>query len=113
MSEEVLVDVAGLLEDEYARAILVNTSSEPMSATELAERCDASPPTIYRRIDRLREHDLVESEQELDPDGHHYEVFVANLERVTIELGDDGFEVEIERQTDPADRFTSLFEELR
>lgn len=113
MSDEVLVDVAGLLEDEYAREILVNTCGEPMSANELAAQCDASPPTIYRRIDRLREHDLVTSEQELDPDGHHYEVFSANLQRVTIELDDDGFEVAIEHQTDPADRFTDLFEELR
>jgi DNA-binding transcriptional ArsR family regulator len=113
MSDEVLVDVAGLLEDEYARTILIHTSSRPMSANELAEHCDASPPTIYRRIDRLREHDLVTSDQELDPDGHHYEVFEANLQQVTIELDEDGFDVQLEHQTDPADRFTDLFEELR
>ncbi|WP_435347651.1 ArsR/SmtB family transcription factor [Haloarchaeobius sp. HRN-SO-5] len=113
MSDELLVDVAALLEDDYARSILVHTSTRPMSASELSERCDASPPTIYRRIDRLREHDLVEAEQELDPDGHHYEVYSATLRRVTIELDDGEFVVDVERETDPADRFTSLFEELR
>jgi DNA-binding transcriptional ArsR family regulator len=113
MSDEVLVDVVGLLEDDYARAILIHTSSQPLSASELSERCEASPPTIYRRIDRLREHDLLESEQELDPGGHHYEVYTANLQRVTIELDDGEFAVDIERETDPADRFTRLFGELK
>jgi len=57
MSEETdLATVVELLDDEYARAILAATSIEPMSAAQLAERCEASPPTVcYRRLDRLRE----------------------------------------------------------
>jgi len=109
-----IADVAALLDDEYARAILAATSEEACSADELAERIDASPPTVYRRLDRLREHDLVDARQELDPDGHHYEVFSARLARVNVELEDGEYSVSIERrERDAADRFTELFEGLQ
>ncbi|SFR90537.1 Helix-turn-helix domain-containing protein [Halomicrobium zhouii] len=115
MSEETeLATVVELLDDEYARAILAATSIEPMSASELAERCDASPPTVYRRLDRLREQDLVEAAQQLDPEGHHYEVFSARLARLEVELDDGDYQIEIERrERDAADRFTELFEGLK
>ncbi|NHN59680.1 MULTISPECIES: winged helix-turn-helix domain-containing protein [Halorussus] len=99
-----------LLDDEYARAILVATYREPLSAEALAEECDASPSTIYRRVERLQDQRLVEAEQRLDPDGHHYEVFSARLQRVTVELTEDGIELDVDRAEDPADRFTRLYE---
>lgn len=109
-----VADVAGVLDDEYARAILAATSEEPLSAEQLAERIDASPPTVYRRLDRLREHDLVTAQRQLDPDGHHYEVFSARMERVTVALESGTYDVTIERrEPDPADRFTELFEGLQ
>jgi|AntDeeMinimDraft_4_1070355.scaffolds.fasta_scaffold00570_14 DNA-binding transcriptional ArsR family regulator len=115
MSEETdLATVVELLDDEYARAILAATSIEPMSAAQLAERCEASPPTVYRRLDRLREEELVAAAQQLDPEGHHYEVFSARLARLEVELDDGDYEVEIERrERDAADRFTELFEGLK
>ena len=113
MTDDEDAELLSLLDDEYARAILIETSKEPMSADALTERCDASPPTVYRRIDRLDEHDLVEAEQELDPDGHHYKTYAARLERVTIELEDGDLTVAVDRTEDAADRFTRLYEELR
>ena len=105
--------VLELLEDEYARSILIEASIEPMSVETLTERCNASPPTIYRRIERLEEHEFVQSYQELDPDGHHYKTYSTRLERVAIEVGDGEMEIEVyRREEDPADRFTRLFEEL-
>src|SRR6056297_3744357 len=91
-----------LLEDEYARSILAETSVEPLSATELAERCDASSPTIYRRINRLQELDMLDEEQTLNPDGHHYRRFSARLERVTIELRHGGYEDAVARTNNEA-----------
>jgi predicted transcriptional regulator len=107
-------ELVSLLDDRYAREILVETCEEPRSADALSEACDASPSTIYRRIERLRERDLLEGQQRLDPDGHHYEVYAARLHRVTVELTPDGFVVDVERETGEtaADRFTSLYEEL-
>ena len=113
MSDEDLVAIASLLEDDYAREILAATSVEAHSANELAEVCGASPPTIYRRIERLNDHDLLTEAQQLDPDGHHYKVYAANLEKVTVELEAGEYTVEVARTTDPADRFTKLYDELR
>lgn len=113
MDEEGLAAIASLIEDEYARAILRHTSEQPLSANELMDRCDASKATTYRRIDRLREHDLLESYQEYDPEGHHYEVYAATLEELSVRLDDGEFVVELDRARDPADRMTDLLNQLR
>lgn len=113
MAEDELEPIASLLEDEYARAILRHTSEQALSANDLMDRCDASKATTYRRIERLREHDLIESYQEYDPDGHHYEVYAATLEELTVRLDDGEFSVALDRTYDPADRMTDLFNQLR
>jgi predicted transcriptional regulator len=103
--------VAGLLEDQTVRAILTETSQEPMSATALKERCDASGPTIYRRLERLREADFVVEQTRPDPDGgHHRQVYAPNLDRIMIDLADGSLSVQITRQEWMADRFTRLVE---
>jgi DNA-binding Lrp family transcriptional regulator len=105
--------IYALLDDDYARRILVETYEDPRSAEALSDACDASESTIYRRVERLRERDLVEGIQRLDPGGHHHEVYAARLERVTVELTENGFVVEIDRTEETAaDRFTRLYEEL-
>ncbi|WP_323171238.1 helix-turn-helix domain-containing protein [Natrialba sp. PRR66] len=107
-------EIASLLEDEYAHAILLHTSDQEMSAPELSEACDASVSTIYRRIERLQQYDLLEEQLQLDRDGHHYNTYTARLERIEIELVDGTFELEItHRPENAADRFTDLFEGLR
>ncbi|WP_312911825.1 transcriptional regulator [Natronosalvus caseinilyticus] len=115
MSEENDVRaVGGLLEDEYAHAILIHTSTKSMSAPELSEVCDASVSTIYRRIERLQAYDLLEEQLQLDKDGHHYNTYTARLERIEIELEDGGFGLTITyREPNAADRFTDLFEGFR
>lgn len=113
MAEEELAAIASLLEDDYARAILRHTSEQPLSANDLMDRCDASKATTYRRIDRLREHDLLESYQEYDPDGHHYEVYAATLDELNVRLDDGEFVVELDRTSDPADRMTDLLNRLK
>lgn len=107
-------DIASLLKDEYAHAILVHTSTQEMSAPELSDACDASVSTIYRRIEHLQEYDLLAEQLNLDQDGHHYKTYMARLERIDIELTEGTFEIEVTyRPEDAADRFTNLFEGLR
>jgi len=113
VSEAEIEAVAGLLEDETARAILTQTSREPMSASELKQQCDASGPTIYRRLERLRERDLIEEQTRPDPEsGHHRQVYAPNLRRVTVELVDGELRLEIDRREDMSDRFTRLIENI-
>lgn len=106
--------IGALLEDEYAHAILIQTSTQEMSAPELSEACDASVSTIYRRIERLQEYELLEEHLQLDRDGHHYNTYTARLERIDIELENGEFKIELGyREASAADRFTDLFEGLR
>jgi predicted transcriptional regulator len=103
--------VAGLLEDETVRVILTETSIEPMSASTLSERCDASEPTIYRRLEELRACDLVEQRTRPDPDGgHHHNVYAPTLQRAIVELEEGALTLDVDRREDMADRFTDLIE---
>jgi DNA-binding transcriptional ArsR family regulator len=105
--------VLSVLDDEHARAILAAASTEPMSASELSEVCDASTATVYRRIDDLTELGLLEESISVRPDGNHHSVYRATLERFTLELADGEFTTEVETSgEDVADRFTRMWEGL-
>lgn len=115
MSEDTLSsEVYALLDDEYARTILTSTNTTARSAKELSETCDASLPTIYRRVERLIDCGLLEEQTEIEDDGHHYSVYKARLKRLTVELEDDELTLKIEEQPteDMADRFTNIWEDL-
>lgn len=88
-------ELFSLLDDEYALDILTSIQSEAKSARTLAEECDASRPTIYRRLNRLEDAGLIETEMTYDADGHHRTVFKTTLETVTVEMGDDGVSADI------------------
>ena len=108
-------ELLSLLEDEYARTIILETYREARSADALSDACDADPSTVYRRIDRLQERGILQDQQRLDPNGHHYKVYVARLEHVAIDVTDDGFDVALEyadEEEDAADTFTRLYEEF-
>lgn len=106
-------DLFALLDDEYARAILTETSVRPMSVKNLSEVMDASLPTIYRRVERLQDCGLLEERPAFQQEGRHYGVFEARLERIDIELDDGELTVSVETEpTDPADHFTAMWEEI-
>lgn len=111
MSEESeAAAVATVVADDTARRILIETRTRPMSVDELSDRCDVSPSTIYRRVEDLAAHDLVEERRRPDQDGHHYTVYAARVDRLVFEATDDGFELEVTRREAAADRFTRLIE---
>lgn len=106
-------ELFAVLDDEYARTILTATSAEPKSAKELAEECDASLPTVYRRIDNLSDCSLLEERTRFTDNGRHYGVYRATLDQAVISLDEEGLSVAVERESsDPADRFTELWEDL-
>jgi predicted transcriptional regulator len=106
--EEVL-DTIG---DQHARRVLAAISREPKSAKELAEECDLSLPTVYRRIELLEEHDLVSDRTLVADDGNHYKVYESNFESTVISLEDDEYRVRIYREENLPDRFSQLWDEL-
>lgn len=109
-----LATVVSVLDDPYARAILVWTVDAARSADELADAVDASRSTVYRRVRRLVDLDLLAESQELDPDGHHFTAYRARLDRVTVDLDADGFDIDVDRRAvdDAVDRLNRLHERL-
>jgi len=111
--ERDVAGIAALLADDCARTILEETATEARSAGELDELCEASRPTIYRKLERLETMDLVEVRTRPDAAGHHHKVYRASLDRVVVDLGEDGFELRVSRRDRMADRFTRFVEDMR
>lgn len=112
MSEETDVETVGtLLADPTVRTILVETSQDPMSVSTLQEHCEASEATIYRRLEDLRDHDLIAEQTRPDVEGgHHRNVFAATPRRITVDLEAGTLSCSIERRENMADRLTRLVE---
>lgn len=111
MSGDDPLEVLELLADDHAQTILEHTMTDARSADELCEICGTSPQTVYRRLDALAEHDLVEATVTAEDSGHHYKEYRATLDRVVISLVDDGLEVKTARRNRMADRFTQFVTE--
>ena len=73
-----------IVADVRVRQILVATNQTPRSAQDLAAICDGSLSSIYRRIDVLTNYNLLASETKIDPDGHHYNVYIMSLDTISI-----------------------------
>lgn len=106
-------EVFDLLADEYARNILAHADRKPMSARELADACDAHHSTIYRRIEQLQSHDLLDEELRIDPDGHHSTVYQTALEGVDIHLENGEYQIQLRIERDPVDRMAQMWREIR
>lgn len=104
--------VADVLADDVASGILRAAYDDPMTAHQLADALDTSPPTVYRRLEELAARDLVTASTRPDPDGHHTDVYRANLAEVVVTLDADGFAVDVTRRDTMADRFTTIVEEM-
>lgn len=107
-----MVTIGAVLDDAVARCILRQAYATHMSASDLANGCGVSEPTIYRRLETLREHDFVVERTHPDARGHHYQEYRTNLRRLTVEITDEGFDVRVGRREPAADRFTRLIEGL-
>lgn len=105
-------EILNTIGDENARRVLAAIAREPASAKELTERLDLSQPTVYRRLDDLKEHDLVEERTLVADDGNHYKEYQCNFDSTVISLDGDEYQVRIFRKENLSDRFTQLWDEL-
>lgn len=91
-----------LLGSEVNRRVLALTSEEPRSAEEIAERCEASLPTVYRHIDDLRTDGLLHEQTRYDQRGNHFKTYEAALEAVSVRVADG--EVVVDAEWSDSDR---------
>jgi predicted transcriptional regulator len=104
---EALVDLLG---DECARTILVEAKKKPRSAAELSDCAGVSEPTVYRRLERLREYDLVTEDIQPVTDGKNYKLYRTELDGIELDLSEDGFDITVSRRDRMVDRFTQFVE---
>lgn len=106
---EEILDTMG---DEHARRVLIALSKSELSAKDLSDETGLSLPTIYRRIEMLKEHELVGEKTIVAEDGNHYRVFECNFDSTLIRLSNDAFDVRIYRTENLPARFDNLWEDL-
>lgn len=97
---------------DLARWILVLASDEAVSAEEIAERCDSSLPTVYRRLNALESHDLLRQNDEIDSDGNHYKTYQTKLRKVCFTIEDGGFTIDLQLRQDLVDKFGAFWGDL-
>lgn len=100
-----------VLGNAQARRILVLADMKPMSAQELADHCETSLPTIYRRINELVKHDLLRKREQRDSKNKH-QIFTTNLEKVCFRVENGGFVVDIQLRQQMVDQFEDFWHEL-
>ncbi|MFB6080768.1 MAG: winged helix-turn-helix domain-containing protein [Haloferacaceae archaeon] len=106
---EELLDTLG---DRHVRRVLAAVEGEARSASEIASRLDLSLPTVYRRLETLTRHDLVDDRTFVADDGNHYKVYDCAFESTVVSLEDGSYEARIFRTDDVPDRFSRLWDEL-
>lgn len=84
-----LLDLFG---DEYTRRVFEAIAEQPRSARGVVNVADVSRPTVYRRLNDLRDAGLVRTELVLSEDGHHRERFEAVAGSLSVSLEGDGIE---------------------
>jgi len=108
--------VLDALNDEDCRAI-IRAIEEPMTASEVSERCDIPTSTTYRKLDLLTEASLLAEGTEVRADGHHATLYDVDFEEVAVALENEGtreLDVSVVRPGRSADeRLASLWSEVR
>ncbi|WP_435128025.1 ArsR/SmtB family transcription factor [Halobaculum sp. D14] len=80
--------VLDALGNEHTRAVLAAAGDGPVDADDIAETCDASLPTVYRRLDDLCDLGLVDERRRVDDDGTHYQTYEATVDHLRVDVAD-------------------------
>lgn len=109
-----LQDVLDALDDPTCRMIIKHLD-EPMTASEISERCDVPLSTTYRKVELLTDASILEEQTEIRSDGHHTTRYRLAFESLEIELDEEReFGVKITRPPRSADeQLEQLWSEIR
>ena len=88
-------ELLNLLGDEYTRRVYEAIAEQPRSGREAAEAANVSRPTVYRRLNKLRDAGLVRTEMIISEKGHHRERFEAVSTTLSVSMGEDGMNVKV------------------
>ena len=75
------------LADSACRSIIEKVD-EPLTAKEVSEKCSLALSTTYRKLDRLTNASLLETQIEIHPDGRHLAQYQLAFTEITIHFDD-------------------------
>ena len=104
-----LLDILG---DEHSRTILGVASKRAVTAKELTQRCDASPSTVYRRINELLDCDLLTERVSFREDTKQTTVYETTFRHVDVDLDDGDYTVRKHACSDVTSSILCLLDEL-
>jgi IclR helix-turn-helix domain. len=106
--------VVAALDDEDARA-MIEALTDPLSASELAERCEVPLSTTYRKLDRLTDAQLLIEGTAIRRDGHHVTRYDVGFDRVEIRYdATTGLRCRIEpRPTGAPERLATMWSQIQ
>ena len=86
--------VLQVFEDEYSQELLNLLGDDPLSCREIANQSDMSRPTVYRRINKLKDAGMLDETTRVDSEGHHKSQYT--LRDITLSVSFcDGVEVDL------------------
>lgn len=106
---ESVLDTIG---DAEARMVLAALNNGATSARDLIESLDMSRATVYRRLDLLEEHGLIEAVMAVDKHGDHHRVYRCTFEAAVVFLREAEYDVQVVSEEDLPSRFADLWAEL-
>lgn len=100
-TEQQLKHLFRALYDADCRRILEVITGEALSAREIADICELSQSTAYRKLDLLVQGDLLEERIRVNPRGHHESEYVLQADGVFVSIGDEtGVQASLYRGSD-------------
>lgn len=81
-------EILAVLADEDVRTI-IRTVEEPMTAQELQMQCDIPESTLYRKLERMTDVDLLSQRTRIRRDGRHTNEYTTAFESITIRRSDE------------------------
>lgn len=92
---EVPVELAvGVLRDEDCRELLTVLDEQRTSA-DLAERIELPRPTVYAKLDKLVEANLVTQEKAVSDGGNWFHYYKRRFDEIDIDLGEESLSLRV------------------
>ncbi|MFB6069440.1 MAG: helix-turn-helix domain-containing protein [Halanaeroarchaeum sp.] len=102
-----------VIADETAMRIVNRTHEQAQSAKDLAEVCDASLKTIYRRLETLRDVGLVSAAPVRERDDRYHTEYTTDVEKIEVTVEPDHPDVTVVLdEDDRVERFVDVWSEL-
>lgn len=107
------VAVLRVLGNKYNAEILRATNT-PKSAQDLSDELDIPIATSYRRIEELREHDLLALEgKELSDEGRRTKVYRRKVDEVAVQFGTKALDLDLKERTEAKNNLVDVWSDLR